>query len=303
MTATVVTQSPELDDALVDARRWADEDWVHAQFAWLRENDPVRPMSPDGFDPFFSVTRHADIKAIESDKQLFINDPRPILGSRLLDHITRHLAGRRHLVRSLVTMDDPDHSRYRALTQRWFMGSNLRKLDGRITQLATEYVDRLGDLGGECDFVKDVAMWYPLRVIMTILGVPDEDEPLMLKLTQEMFGSTDPDVRRSFGAESLMDVIADFEAYFRGTERGSPRPPDGRCRKPDRQRPHRGRARSRTRNQRLLHHHRHGRPRHHEFLHGGGSAGDDRESPRVGQSCGRTPTATWDPPSTRSSAG
>lgn len=215
MNPTVFAESPELDDALVDAGRWADEDWVHAQFAWLRENDPVRRMSPDGFDPFFSVTRHADIKAIESDKQLFINDPRPILGSRLLDHITRHLAGRRHLVRSLVTMDDPDHSRYRALTQRWFMGSNLRKLDGRITQLATEYVDRLGDLGGECDFVRDVAMWYPLRVIMTILGVPDEDEPLMLKLTQEMFGSTDPDVRRSFGAESLMDVIADFEAYFR----------------------------------------------------------------------------------------
>ena len=111
-------------------------------------------------------------------------------------------------------MDDPDHSRYRALTQRWFMRSNLRKLDERIAQLATEYVDRLGELGGECDFVKDVAIWYPLRVIMTILGVPDGDEPLMLKLTQEMFGSADPDVRRSFGAESLMDVITDFEAYF-----------------------------------------------------------------------------------------
>ena len=36
------------------------------------------------------------------------------------------------------------------------------------------------------DFVKDVAIWYPLRVIMSILGVPEEDEALMLKLTQEM---------------------------------------------------------------------------------------------------------------------
>ena len=39
------------------------------------------------------MTRHADIKAVEGDKQLFINDPRPILGSKMLDHITRHLAG------------------------------------------------------------------------------------------------------------------------------------------------------------------------------------------------------------------
>ncbi|MDE0039113.1 MAG: cytochrome P450 [Gammaproteobacteria bacterium] len=215
MTLDVVTESPELDDALVSTKRWADEAWVHAQFAWLRENDPVRWMSPNGFDPFYSVTRHADIKAIESDKKLFINDPRPILSGKILEAMTRYLAGRRHLVRSLVTMDDPDHTRYRALTQRWFMGSNLRRLEGRIAELATEYVNRLADLGGECDFVKDVAMWYPLRVIMSILGVPDEDEPQMLKLTQELFGSADPDVQRSFEPESLMDVVADFEAYFR----------------------------------------------------------------------------------------
>ena len=214
MALDVVTESPELDDALVSTKRWADEAWVHAQFAWLRDNDPVRWMSPNGFDPFFSVTRHADIKAIESDKKLFINDPRPILSGKILEAMTQHLAGRRHLVRSLVTMDDPDHTRYRALTQRWFMGSNLKRLEGRIAELATEYVNRLADLGGECDFVKDVAMWYPLRVIMSILGVPDEDEPLMLKLTQELFGSADPDVQRSFEPESLMDVVADFEAYF-----------------------------------------------------------------------------------------
>lgn len=227
MTLDVVTQSPELDSALVDARRWASEDWVHAQFAWLRDHDPVRWMAPNGFDPFFSVTRHADIKAIESDKRLFVNDPRPILSGKIFEAMTQHLVGRRHLVRSLVTMDDPDHARYRALTQRWFMGSNLRRLDRRIAELATEYVNRLGDLGGECDFVKDVAIWYPLRVIMSVLGVPDEDEPLMLKLTQELFGSADPDTQRSFEPESLMDVVADFEAYFRAlTEDRRAKPTD-----------------------------------------------------------------------------
>ena len=227
MTLDVVTQSPELDAALVDPRRWASEDWVHAQFAWLRDNDPVRWMAPNGFDPFFSVTRHADIKAIESDKRLFVNDPRPILSGKILEAMTQHLVGRRHLVRSLVTMDDPDHARYRALTQRWFMGSNLRRLDRRIAELATKYVNRLGDLGGECDFVKDVAIWYPLRVIMSVLGVPDEDEPLMLKLTQELFGSADPDTQRSFEPESLMDVVADFEAYFRAlTEDRRAKPTD-----------------------------------------------------------------------------
>ena len=49
-------------------------------------------------------------------------------------------------------------------------------------------------LGNRCDFVKEVALWYPLRVIMMILGVPPEDEPFMLKMTQEIFGPGDPDV-------------------------------------------------------------------------------------------------------------
>ena len=62
---------------------------------------------------------------------------------------------------------------------------------------------------------------------MEILGVPESDEPRMLKLTQELFGSTDPDLKREpAGAEvpdgdamdaalqNLQSVIADFFLYF-----------------------------------------------------------------------------------------
>ncbi len=214
MESQIFTESPELDDAIVNSANWADENWVHAQLAWLRENAPIRRMSPNGFEPFWSITRHADIRSIESDKALFINDPRPFLGPLLLKAVILELTGRQHLVRSLVTMDDPDHGQYRALTQEWFSRSNLLVLTDRIEQLATEYVDRLAELGGECDFVKDVAIWYPLRVIMSILGIPERDEPFMMKLTQELFGSSDPDTRRSFEITALPEVVADFEAYF-----------------------------------------------------------------------------------------
>ena len=210
----VFTESPELDDGLVEPAHWADEAWVHNQFAWLREHAPVRRMAPNGYTPYWSLSRHADVKAVESDGKLFINDPRPILGPDMLAGMVEQLVGRKHLVRSLVQMDDPDHARYRALTQQWFRGENLRRLSGRIDELAAHYVDRLGELGGECDFLKDIAMWYPLRVIMSILGVPESDEPFMLKLTQELFGSSDPDTQRSFEALSLVDVVRDFEHYF-----------------------------------------------------------------------------------------
>ena len=145
---------------------------------------------------------------------MFINDPRPTLAVKGNAEMVQAITGRKHLVRSLVQMDDPDHMRYRVLTQGWFMGANLRKLQTRIDELAELYVDRMAEMGGECDFVKDIVIWYPLRVIMDILGVPDEDEGLMLKLTQELFGPADPDNARSFDPQDFFKVVEDFEGYF-----------------------------------------------------------------------------------------
>ncbi|MCH2656926.1 MAG: cytochrome P450 [Dehalococcoidia bacterium] len=218
----IKTSSPELDEELVKPANWGDEAWVHAQFEWLRANDPLRRLEPNGFDPFWNITKYHDLKEVEQNKSVFINDPRPTLGPKMIEVMVEHLLGRKHLVRSLVQMDDPDHTKYRLLTQGWFGGPNLRKLQNDIDNLAQEYIDRLADLGGECDFVKDVAAWYPLRVIMTILGIPEEDEPLMLKLTQELFGSRDPDVVRTFepldtgsdGKPLILSVVEDFETYF-----------------------------------------------------------------------------------------
>ncbi|MCY3883875.1 MAG: cytochrome P450 [Gammaproteobacteria bacterium] len=211
----IYTSSPELDDELVKSQNWGNEDWVHAQFQWLRIHDPIRKIEPQGYDPFWSLTRFEDILNVEQDKETFINDPRPILAPKLLEVLIEQMVGRRHLVRSLITMDAPDHLQYRAVAQPWFMRGNLRKIEDTVNRLAVMYVNRLQELGGECDFVKDIAIWYPIRVIMSILGVPESDEPLMMKLTQELFGSADPDTRRSFEQTALMDVVEDFNKYFR----------------------------------------------------------------------------------------
>ena len=166
------TTFPEIDNLLVNPATWADEAGIHEQFTWLRANAPFQRLAPTGFEPFWSVTRYEDIKAIEGAKRIWINDPRPTLAPAGRDEMIQQVVGRKHLIRSLVQMDDPDHMKYRMLTQGWFMGSNLRKLEARVNELAKMYVDRLGEFGGECDFVRDVALWYPLRVIMEILGVP-----------------------------------------------------------------------------------------------------------------------------------
>lgn len=207
---------------LVDPVAYAD-DRIHDSYRWLRANNPLGIARPEKFDPFWVVTKHAHIQAISRQNDLFHNADRPTtLTNRALEERVRKITGGPNLVRSLVQMDAPDHPKYRALTQGWFMPANLGKFEGRVREIARSTVRRMLDRGGACDFVEDVALGYPLHVIMEILGVPEADEPRMLKLTQELFGPQDPDtarVRDALSAEQvsvmLQAIIADFSAYFR----------------------------------------------------------------------------------------
>ena len=69
-------------------------------------------------------------------------------------------------------------------------------------------------LGGRCDFVSDVALHFPLQVILSILGLPEDDYARMLKLTQELFGAEDPDIARLGEDQSILDVMLDLVSYF-----------------------------------------------------------------------------------------
>ena len=62
--------------------------------------------------------------------------------------------------------------------------------------------------------MKDVAVHFPLRVILAILGLPERDYPRMLKLTQELFGAEDPDIGRIDVDQSTLEVVMDFLNYF-----------------------------------------------------------------------------------------
>jgi cytochrome P450 len=181
------------DDEVVNPALYQSEA-VHDVYTRLRHEDPVHWTEPQGFRPFWSITKHADILEVERNHPIFVNRLRTYLSSIQGEEWVKSVTGDTHLFRTLVDLDDPIHMKLRGLTQSWFMPANLKRLEARIAQIAKDHVDRMEELGSQCDFVKEVAMWYPLRVIMMILGVPPEDEPFMLKMTQEIFGPGDPDV-------------------------------------------------------------------------------------------------------------
>jgi cytochrome P450 len=224
MTATDHRIPQHVADLLATPAAYADGR-IHETYKWLRANEPFGVAKVEGVDPFWVATRHEDVLEISRQNDLFHNGDRsPTLTSQAVDQKVRAMmGGSPHLLRTLIHMDAPDHLKYRALTQGWFMPQNLRRLEDQIRTIAKGAVERMAATGGHCDFVKEVALHYPLHVIMSIMGVPEGDEPRMLRLTQELFGAADPELGRS--PEELakpqeerdfdFGVIVDFSNYFR----------------------------------------------------------------------------------------
>jgi cytochrome P450 len=209
-----VTADVTIDEAgavFTDPLAYADERRFHAACALLRRESPVHRVVSDGFNPFYAVTKHADVMEIERQHDKWLNAPRPLLGPKEADE-QRARSG--DLLRTLIHMDAPDHPAYRHIAADWFLPRSLSRLDERIAALAKRFVDRMADLGGECDFVTDVAVHYPLYVILSILGLPEEDFPRLLKLTQELFGAADPELARGATPEEMIQTLQDFFQYF-----------------------------------------------------------------------------------------
>jgi cytochrome P450 len=205
----------EAGRALADPTAYADDRRLHDAMTLLRREAPVhRVEDAPGYNPFWAITKHADVLEIERNHALFLNAPRPLLGTAEFDQINRERAEQGIALRTLIHMDDPDHRVIRAIGADWFRPKAMRALEPRIKELAKRYVDRLAELGGECDFVQQAAVHYPLYVILSLLGLPESDFDRMLKLTQELFGGDDSDMRRGTTPEEQLAVLLDFFAYF-----------------------------------------------------------------------------------------
>jgi hypothetical protein len=184
-----------IDDRIVNPHLYAEPDQLFADYAELRHRPGLAFLEPIGYRPFWAIVRHADITTVAKANDRFINRERTYLSPIEGEQWTLSVSGDTHLFRTLVDLDDPEHRKLRQITHAWFQpGAVKANLEAKIREIAREHVELMRSKGETLDFVNEVALFYPLRVIMMILGVPREDEPLMLKLTQELFGAIDPDV-------------------------------------------------------------------------------------------------------------
>src|SRR6201993_2194421 len=206
MSARVIDAAANV---FADPKAYADEAGLHAALTHLRANAPVSWVDMPNYRPFWAITKHADIMEIERANTLFTNWPRPVLVTAEGDDIQAGTG-----VRTLIHMDDPQHRVVRAIGADWFRPKAMRAIKERVDELAKIFVDKMAANGNECDFVQEVAVNFPLYVILSLLGLPESDFGFMLKLTQELFGSDDDEFKRGPTTEDQMPALLEMFEYF-----------------------------------------------------------------------------------------
>ncbi len=166
-------------------------------YAWLRHNAPVYR---DEKNSLWVVSKYDDVAYVSKNPKLFC--------SRF------GVTADADVQISIVTMDDPRHSKLRSIVSRGFTPRMVAMLEPRMRQIVRECIDSIADRGS-CDFVSDLAIPVPLLVIAEMIGIPPEDRQAFWRWSDTMIlaagQQNNPEI-----LTNAMDAFQEYAAYLQG---------------------------------------------------------------------------------------
>ncbi len=158
----------------------------HEAFRLLREHDPVhwQPEPPPNHG-FWAITKYHDVETVIDDPATYSSER----GGVILEEMAPDELEAR---KSMMETDPPRHTRMRKIASPLFTPRAMREYEGYCRDIARDVLDR-ALAKGEFDFVLEVAKELPIRVLVRILGVPDEDTDRLIEWGDTMIGNTDPE--------------------------------------------------------------------------------------------------------------
>jgi linalool 8-monooxygenase len=182
----------------------------HEVFTWLRREDPVHWNPVTNGRGFWSITKYDDIAAISKNPEVF-SSAREHGGHRIYDENIVGTAGMgaEETDAPFISMDPPEHNRYRRMISPGFGPSRLKALEGQIHARVCNILDRLG-ARKECEFVTEVAAELPIQVLAELLGIPQADRLKLFDWSNSMIAEDDPELRKG-PEETAADVRAMIE--------------------------------------------------------------------------------------------
>ncbi len=201
---------------LLTPRRFGSDGYPHEDWTWLRRHHPICRMDDGVMEPYWAITRHADVMDISKRPEDFTNAP-------TINVVAADATARTSQARTIVHMDPPDHRVYRAVTSRSFTPRAISTMTDRVREIAATIIGReldRAEAGETIDFVETIAAWHPLAVISELLGIPEQDQAHILGLTNQILSGTDPEYMEgenpvasaSAGTAGFLEYMANLAA-------------------------------------------------------------------------------------------
>jgi cholest-4-en-3-one 26-monooxygenase len=171
--AAAATTARQID--ILDPRLY-DDPWE--TYRWLRENDPIHR---DEKNDLWVVSRHEDVSHVSRNDSLYI------AGAGVRPRVAAPM--------SIISMDDPEHTRQRRIVSKGFTPRKVRQLTDHMRQITRDILDEISDRG-EVDFVADFAIHLPLIVLAELMGLDPDMRLQLQKWSDAMMagdGHTDPE--------------------------------------------------------------------------------------------------------------
>ena len=191
----ITTDQPAID--LLNPASFA-QGHPHAQYQWLRANDPVHRHDEPGGIGFWALTRHAHIRSVGRNAAVFSSSPTIMIPDEGALDLGDHAM--------MLMLDPPRHGSFRRLVIPDFVPSAVAAMRGRVAELATGIIDAVIERG-TCDLVEDVAGEMPSFVVADLLGLPLDDGRELYKLT-EIIHSAPESQAPGAGAAAVMQMFS-----------------------------------------------------------------------------------------------
>ncbi|HEV3354695.1 MAG TPA: cytochrome P450 [Acidimicrobiales bacterium] len=118
-------------------------------------------------------------------------------------------------VRPLIplSVDPPDHSKYRKLLDPLFAPKRMDTAEPDITARANRFMDAFVDRG-ECHFTNEFAVPFPSAVFLGLMGLPWEDLDRMLRMKDGIIRATGFEISMEEGQRRLDENGQNIYDYF-----------------------------------------------------------------------------------------
>jgi cytochrome P450 len=154
-------------------------------------------VGPSGPEDWVSVFGYDEVREVLRDGETF--------SSQILDEIMGPVVGR-----TLVALDEPDHSSHRALVAPAFRTKLLARWEHELVRrVVDELVDSF-EADGQADLVRCLTFPFPVRVIARILGLPENDIPQFQRWSMELISAPVNWDRAIAASESLRGYFAEI---------------------------------------------------------------------------------------------